>query len=137
MPDSQLDIKSLYNEGCNALRHYSVCVMTMRNITIVQGFDILSAAIYLIKEKEFLASLSVSLFGLLFTAVLYMIQKNYWLHFNAVLKTIKAFEETLGGDELKPGPWMAYREQRGKRHRQLRWKYTVLYGPAFLLLLAL
>src|SRR5215213_9612023 len=47
----QPDVKSQYGEGCSALRHYSLCVLNTRTITIAQGFVLLTAAAYLIKER--------------------------------------------------------------------------------------
>jgi hypothetical protein len=61
MSDEELrlepDIKSKYTEGCSALRHYSVCVLNTRTITIAQGFAILTGAIYTIKEGLFRSEL--------------------------------------------------------------------------------
>jgi len=129
MSDSELNDKTKYIEGCSALRHYSVCVLNTRTITIAQGFAILTAAVYTIKEGLFWPSLWISVFGLLFTAVLNRLQSNYWQHCNAILKEVVELEEG--------GPWTAYRDQREERHRQPIWKVTVIEGPFNLLVLAL
>jgi hypothetical protein len=122
-------IRAKYSEGCSALRHYSVCVLNTRTITIAQGFAILTGAIYTIKEGLFWTSLCISVFGLLFTAVLKMLQKNYWLHCNAILKVVVELETN--------GPWTAYHDQRAKRHEQRIWKVMVVDGPFYLLVTAL
>lgn len=127
--ESEPGIKAKYSEGCSALRHYSVCVLNTRTITIVQGFAILTGAIYTIKEGLFRTSLCISVFGLLFTAVLNRLQKNYWLHCNAILKVVVELETN--------GPWTAYSVQRAKRHEQKIWKIPVVDGPFYLLVIAL
>ena len=129
MSDSEPENKTKYTEGCSALRHYSVCVLNTRTITIAQGFAILTGAIYTIKEGLFWSSLCISVFGLLFTAVLNRLQKNYWLHCNAILKIVVELERN--------GPWTAYSIQRAKRHEQKLWKVMVVDGPFYLLVIAL
>jgi len=104
-------------------------VLNTRTITIAQGFAILTGAIYTIKEGLFWTSLCISVFGLLFTAVLNRLQKNYWLHCNAILKEVV---------ELKTnGPWSDYSVQRAKRHEQKIWRILVVDGPFYLLVTAL
>jgi hypothetical protein len=127
--ESEPGIKAKYSEGCSALRHYSVCVLNTRTITIAQGFAILTGAIYTIKEGLFWISLCISVFGLLFTAVLNRLQKNYWLHCNAILKEVVELETN--------GPWTAYSVQRAKRHEQKIWRTLVVDGPFHLLVTAL
>jgi len=127
----QPDGRALYNEGCNALRHYSLCVMNTRALTIAQGFVILTASTYLIKEERYVPSLFVSFFGIAFTVVLSSLQKNYWLHFTAILDTV------VDEIEAKRGPWSAYRVQRNDRHKKPLWKTLVIDGPFILLSLAL
>lgn len=129
MSDLEPDIKAKYTEGCSALRHYSVCVLNTRTITIAQGFAILTGAIYTIKEGLFWYSLCISVFGLLFTAVLNRLQKNYWLHCDAILTKVVELERN--------GPWTAYSIQRAKRHEQKIWKMMVVDGPFYLLVTAL
>ena len=129
MSDSEPDNKARYTEGCSALRHYSVCVLNTRTITIAQGFAILTGAIYTIKEGLFLTSLCISVFGLLFTAVLNRLQKNYWLHCDTILEKVVELEGN--------GPWTAYSVQRAKRHEQKIWKIPVVDGPFYLLVTAL
>src|SRR6185436_16112849 len=129
MSDSELNDKAKYIEGCSALRHYSVCVLNTRTITIAQGFAILTAAVYTIKEGLFWPSLCISIFGLLFTAVLNRLQKNYWLHCDEILKKVVELE--------KGGPWTVYSVQREQRHGQKIWKMTEIDGPVNLLVFAL
>lgn len=44
MIESKLDIQIKYNETCNSLRMYSIQVMNIRNLSIVQGLIVLSAS---------------------------------------------------------------------------------------------
>src|SRR4051794_15775381 len=118
MTDAELDIKKAkYTECCGALRHYSLCVLNTRTITIAQGLFLVGGAGYLAKENNFLFSSFVSFFGLLFTYVLKKLQENYWLHCNSFLETVKKLEGEAGG------PWSTYAEQRTKRHKELQWRY--------------
>src|ERR1051325_6115579 len=127
--ESEPGIKAKYSEGCSALRHYSVCVLNTRTITIAQGFAILTGAIYTIKEGLFPTSFCISIFGLLFTVVLNRLQRNYWLHCNAILEVVVELETN--------GPWTAYSVQRTKRHEQKIWRILVIDGPFYLLVIAL
>lgn|SRR5215213_471402 len=131
MIDPQPDVKSQYGEGCSALRHYSLCVLNTRTITIAQGFVLLTAAAYLIKERAFALSAFVSLFGLLFTHVLKKLQENYWLHFEAILRAIVKIEHPSS-----KGPWRIYAKQRWLRHKRTQWRVLVVNGPSNLLLIA-
>jgi hypothetical protein len=137
MSDSGPDNKSQYAEGCNALRHYSLCVLNTRVLTIAQGFALLSAAAYFIKEGILLLSIFVSFFSLLFTLVLHELQRNYWLHFESILKRVVELERSRDSSNQSPdGPWGAYQEQRIARHEKKRWRYFVVNGPFNLLLFA-
>ena len=137
MSDPQIDLRSKYAEGCTALRHYSLCVLNTRTVTIAQGFVILTAAIYLIKDRSFGASLVVCFFGLSFTVVLNRLQMNYWIHFNTILEIVMRLENLGNSDASLMGPWSAYSELRNERHGKRKWKILVVYGPYYLLTFAL
>ena len=137
MSDQEIDLKSKYTEGCSALRHYSICVLNTRTVTIAQGFLILTAAVYLIRDRLFAASLAISFFGLLFTIVLNRLQMNYWIHFNSILETVVRLENPTNANNSVMGPWSAYHAQRNERHLKIKWKILVVYGPYYLLTFAL
>ena len=137
MDDLQPDIKAQYNEGCNAVRHYSLCVMNMRTVTIAQGIVILSAAIYLINQNAFHPSLWLCGFGLLFTGILYMLQKSYWEHFETILEAVVNLETIANKGDSERGPWSAYRKHRTNRFKDRIWRLLVRHGPFLLLLAAL
>jgi hypothetical protein len=137
MTKDQLDTNTLYTEGSNSLRHYSSAVLNTKNIAIAQGFVILTAAGYLIRERAFGSSLSISLFGLLFTYILYRLQENYWSHFNAILDAVVDLETNRKSDNVPCGHWKAYKEGRDNKRDQWLWKFFVATGPFVLLLFAL
>jgi hypothetical protein len=136
MSDSEPDGKSQYAEGCNALRHYSLCVLNARTLTIAQGFVLLSGAIYFMKEQLFALSVFVSFFSMFFTLVLHGLQKNYWLHFESILNRVVELESGHDSQVSQDGPWGVYKKQREARHKKIWWRYFVVNGPFNLLLFA-
>jgi hypothetical protein len=139
MTNSDIDLDGRYAEGCNSLRHYSSTVMNVRTLAIAQGFTVAGAAGYLLRLGEFNFSLYVSVFGILFTGLLYSLQRNYWLHFKAFLDyvvEVEGFMDRVGAD-LAAGPWSAYDKKRRERHRRWWWSISAIHGPSLLLLLAL
>jgi hypothetical protein len=139
MTDSDINLVGRYSEGYNALRHYSGSVMNVRTLAIVQGFTVAGAAGYLLRQGEYVFSFYVSVFGILFTVLLYSLQRNYWLHFKAFLDYVIGVELYMGGigANLSVGPWSVYNEKRRKRHRRWWWSISAIHGPSLLLLLAL
>lgn len=131
---SSLDQGALYSEGCSALRHYSSRVINVRTIAFAQGIALLGSAGYFLRTGSFILSTSVAGFSLLFTALLYSLQHNYWLHFQAFLVYVIELENG-SGDGV--GPWSAYDKQRRKRHRKWFWSISAIHGPFLLLLVAL
>jgi hypothetical protein len=128
---SSIDAKSLYQEGCASLRHYSTCVLNTRTITIAQGFVLLTAANYLVSQGRFALSLTVSAFGLLFTLILHSLQSSYWHVFNIMLATVVQIErENSAGME---GPWQEYDSERKKGYQSWAWQIFVRRGPFLLL----
>jgi hypothetical protein len=134
--EDELTKSSMYTEGCNNLRHYSSAVLNARNMAIAQGLVILTAAGYLIRERDFPSSLSVSLFGLFFTSVLYKLQDNYWSHFDVILDAVVALENSGNPNNPPKGTWTAYKVARDKKVDQWLWKFFVATGPFYLLLFA-
>ena len=124
-----------YTEGCNGLRHYSTCVLNVRILTIVQGLAVLSGAAWLLKDERHELALCAALFGLLFTALLYSYQRNYWFHFSAILERVLEIESHRESSGKYKGPWTQYSEQRKSRHRRIVWSASAVHGPFLLLLL--
>jgi len=132
---SRIDEVALYSEGCNALRHYSTRVINVRTIAFAQGIALLGSAGYFLRTGAFELSISVSGFGLLFTALLYSLQHNYWLHFQSFLGYVINLE--LEAESRNGGPWSTYDKQRRERHRRWVWSISAVHGPFLLLLLTL
>lgn len=132
-----LDETKLYEESCNGFRHYSTAVMTIRTITIAQGFAVLTAVSYLSTSNQFLLSLFATVFGVLLTGVLAALQWNYYLHASTLLDFLVALESRLSPLEGSTGPWTTYAAPRSRRFRSWWGRLVYLHGPYVLLLLAL
>jgi len=133
-----IQLETLYIEGCNAVRHYSNGVKTIRTISIGQGFVIITGTCYLIVHKQFLASIIVASFGLMLTIVLFMLQLNYWKQFDAVLEYVTNIENGDSQNVSKcNGPWSAYLIPRKSRFSKVWYRLLVQYGPYFFLMAAL
>ncbi len=133
-----------YTEGCNFIRHYSNCSLTVRALAVVQGLVLLSAWTYtFLKDPNSLYLFGVALFGLFFTILLYGLHWGY-------LKACKEYSiyviglEELGDKESHPvGPVGSYEIVRNERFKTLWIKCATidasftLIGVAFALLLVL
>ena len=81
-----------YAEGCSMLRHYSSTVMHIRTVTVAQGLVVLAGAGFLNRELQLAASLSVALFGVALTGVLFFLHENYYRHFETILSVVVDLE---------------------------------------------
>lgn len=131
-----LDLKSQYSEGGSALRHYSLCILNVRAVTLAQGLILLAGASLLVRECMLLLSLVVSAFGLFFSVVLWALQRSYWVCFDSMLQAVIRLEEYSRPSDDPPGPWMSYKVTRKYAYGQLWWRLTVKHGPYWLLALA-
>lgn len=132
-----LDEDQFYAEACESLRHYSNSVKDIRTVTIAQGFIVLSATLYLIRENQFPLSSCVSFFGILLTAVLHGLQSNYWHQFDDFLQYIIVAEQKGVKDNSALGPWSTYGIHRNKRFAKRWYRLRVKHGPYILLLIGL
>jgi len=126
---------ALYQEACQNLRHYSTCILHMRILTVAQGILVLTGAAALLIRDQLWLSITASVFGLLFTALLFSLHRNYWLHFRAMLRTAVAFEERLTVNDLN-GPWAKYNSARRARHQRWFWRISAVEGPFVLLVVS-
>jgi hypothetical protein len=124
-----------YKEGCNAVLHFSTCVMNIRTVTIAQGFAILTAAMYFIKEGSYLYSLLTTLFGFLFTAVLYRLHWNYLEFWKDSIRYAAEIEHHLSAE--RTGPWNGNLESRERRLSGRINRLLVERGTTILILTAL
>lgn len=121
-----------YEERCNALRHYSSIITDLRKVTIIQGFVIVTATIFLMKENLISYSIVLSLFGLLFTLILIRQQKNDLDIFSIFENQIKIPDNPESSDD----PWVNYTILRKERLDKWWNKLSIIYGPSLLILLA-
>ena len=126
-----------YEQASEALRHYSLSVFNIRSLAIAQGLVVLSGSLYLIKEGFAGFSLCASLFGLLFTWVLYALQKNYWHQFDDLLQYAMSLEADFKEHSRDLGPWSSYGITRNQRFMRRAYRLRVKYGPYVLLASAL
>lgn len=122
--------EALYTETCNALRHYSICIMNMRTLVVAQGLALLSAAGYTSKFDNPLFFYLVIGFGILFTLTLQSQQKNYLGDFEIHLGIVAELEEELGNG-TKGGSWKKYKEERHEHLRKKKSPFRLLIesGP--------
>lgn len=130
----QIDTKNEYAEGCNALRLYSAGVLQMRILTVAQGIVLLTIIGLLLKNGKMTLALSAATFGILFTCLLWALQRNYWLHFSAILNRVTEIESHRASTGMYDGPWTEYSKQRRLRHSLLRWYLSAVQGPFLLLI---
>jgi hypothetical protein len=133
---AQVDLKSQYSEGGSAVRHYSLCILNVRVVTLAQGLILLAGASFLIREGMLFLSFVVSAFGLFFSVVLWALQRSYWVCFDCMLDAVIRLEEYSRPSDLPLGPWASYKVRRKDAYGQLWWRLTVKHGPYWLLALA-
>ena len=102
---AQVDLKPQYSEGGSAVRHYSLCILNVRVVTLAQGLILLAGASFLIREGMLFLSLVVSGFGLFFSIVLWALQRSYWVCFDCMLDAVIRLEEYSRPSDLTLGPW--------------------------------
>ena len=116
----------LYTEGCNFIRHYSNCSLTVRIIALVQGLVILSAWGYvLVKVPCAIYLFFISLFGLLFTGLLFFMHQGYLRAANDHTKVVIRIEEQFNNVF---GPVKGYDEIREKRYNSFFVKFRTMHA---------
>ena len=60
----EIEKSKVYEEGCAAIRHYSLALRNIRAIAIAQGFAVLTTVFYLAKEGDFFLSAGASISGI-------------------------------------------------------------------------
>ncbi len=111
--NEKLNKQTKYKEGSGSLRHYSTTILNIRTLTIVQGLVLISSILYLIQKGNYANLIIViSIFGMLFTATLYIFNKVYLSDFESILVyVVRELEE-------ENGPWSAYKRERDSRLRK-------------------
>ena len=134
----ELDKKLIvfYQEGCEAVRHYSAIIAQVRNLAIVQGLVVLGVASYLVKDNDYYLSIPVHIFGLSLTFILASMHSNYYKHFGEILNGVVELEKMTSGSEQTIGVWSRYKKGREIRAKKEARKIILHFGPLLLLYLA-
>lgn len=105
----------LYTEGCNFIRHYSNASLTVRIGTLVQGLVLLSSwgYVYLSDPRNDILLVLVSSYGILFTALLFMLHNGY------LRATIEYTNIVIKSEMCKTfiGPVLGYEKKRCEIYR--------------------
>jgi len=117
----------LYRQACDALRHYSTCILQIRILVLAEGLVAIAGTGWLYHTEQKYLSIAASVFGLLFAVLLFTLQSNYWRHFEAFLRVAVQLEAQLGA--ASPQPWSTYGQQRADRHKSWRWRWSAIDGP--------
>ncbi len=131
----------LYTEGCNFIRHYSNCSLTVRMVTLVQGLVLLSAWFYALEEvQKSVYLVLISAFGLIFTGLLFLLHLGYGRAAKDYTTAVINIERELIDDLKKPsienGPVIFYREKRKNRYANPIFEFATVHAPFFLIGLA-
>ncbi len=130
-----IDIKSAYEEGCSAIRHYSLALRNIRTIAIAQGFAVLTAVSYLAKEEKYELSAGAALFGIVLTIIIYQLHMNYYSHVRSVVKYVTKLEKEHLNSE--GGPWLAMDNMRQKVWARPIVRFALNKALYFLLVISL
>lgn len=125
-----IEESKIYEESCTAFRHYSNAVMNIRMLVFAQGLAILTASGYFISSKDYVGIFLTCIFGMSFTIVLAMLQRNYYNHANNILNLILSIEED------GYGTWSVYAKGKDERNSSSIHKNLFVYAPYLLFLMA-
>jgi hypothetical protein len=116
-----------YQETCNTIRHYSNSSYNVRVFVIVQGFVLLGAWILNFQKASINLLLAISIFGLVFTALLYAFHHGYFYATDFFYKTASKMENKLFDEDFKP--FKAYEIVHDKKYKSSLSKIFILYAP--------
>lgn len=134
-PELVPDLKAQYSEGGSALRHYSLCVLNLRVVTVAQGLILLTGSAVLFREGLFVAAGLTAVFGIIVALVLWAVQRSYWICFDSVLAAVVAIEKKGKVGEIF-GPWGSYDMARKNAYGAFWWNLLVKHVPYLLLWIA-
>ena len=132
---TSLDVKQIYEQSCNFLRHYSGLILKVRTLTFAQGFLVLSACILLLKEKEQDIARYVAIGGLILTIVFERLHWNYLKYFMSTQEYLQKLEENYFVDQNIPGLLSVIESERNERLNKWYNRLMVIYGPFLIIVL--
>jgi len=96
----EADIKT-YTETCNTIRHYSNLSFSVRVLSLVQGLTIFATWLVNYSKQDYLILISLPLFGLLFTWLIYKFHKGYYDSTGFFIERAIKIEESIANENLK------------------------------------
>ncbi len=117
----------LYIEACNTFRHYSTASMTIRIISIAQALVIVSGVGILLKGSNSEEALFASVFGFLFTIVLFRLHAAYFKNAMTIANHISKIEKNYGHNEF--GGIRSFMAERNLRLNSFWKEKSVIHGP--------
>ncbi|MEQ1906561.1 MAG: hypothetical protein ABL888_20420 [Pirellulaceae bacterium] len=113
-PHNRDTLDLLYAESCSTFRQYSQHSLTVRLAVIAEGLILLSACGYTIVEKQFYFLTVLSIFGLLFTTLLFLLHIAYLQAAQMFFQASAGIERRLG--ECETGPFNCYMRSRETKY---------------------
>jgi len=106
-----IEIRQIYDQSCSASHLYSETLRSIRTFSIVQGITVITGAIYLISEEQYLASLGTTVFSIILTSILATLNYHYLRHIRCINKYIREIESEYSilanNKTIKEGPFLA------------------------------
>lgn len=118
-----------YTEGCNFIRHYSSASLNVRFGALVQGLALLSAwgyTLFRTPHPNAMALMLISLFGLLFTTLLFFMHRGYLRAADEYTAIVIEIEKSDSNTVL--GPVRGYEEKRREIYRSLFVRYVTIHA---------
>jgi len=116
-----------YQETCNTIRHYSNASYNVRVLVVVQGFVLLGAWILNFEKSSTNLLLAISLFGLVFTILLFAFHHGYFYATNFFYKLASKMEDKLFDEDFKP--FSIYDVEHEKKYKSFLSQILILYAP--------
>jgi hypothetical protein len=125
--DSPKENITAYQETCNTIRHYSNASYNVRVFVVVQGFVLLGAWILNFEKASTNLPLYISLFGLIFTALLAFFHHGYFYATAFFYKLASKMEDKLFDNDFRP--FKVYDITHTKKYKSFLSKIFILYAP--------
>jgi hypothetical protein len=137
--------KDMYTEASQTIRHYSTCVMRIRFLSIAQGFVIISASYFLVKDQQFILCSFLSLLGVILTYILHIhtngYRENLWAFLDYAVNLERTHQANMNSNNehviCSAGPWILCRDRLEDRYRSKHYTYTAVYGHLAMLYLSM
>ncbi len=122
----RVTVSDLYSEAGNNFRNYSQCSLNVRLAVIAQGLVLLTGCGYTVVNHQEPFFLILSVFGLLFTFLLFLLHSAY-LGAADVTSRIAAEIEKQSGFK-RYGPFYQYRRRHFSRYRRFAFRLITMHA---------